>query len=82
MTLYTDDKTKLPENEWVTTDNGKILKDVGRVNSYIVRKRFNVNAQPNYALLDSGTGELIVPVRGYDLDIEGYLNFLKSGLER
>lgn len=82
VTLYTDDKTKLPENEWVTTDNGKILKDVGRVNSYIVRKRFNVNAQPNYALLDSGTGELIVPVRGYDLDIEGYLNFLKSGLER
>lgn len=82
VTLYTDDKTKLPEDKWMTTDTGKVLKDVGRVNSYIVRKRFNVNAQPNYALLDSGTGELIVPVRGYDLDVEGYIAFLKSGLER
>lgn len=82
VTLYTDDKSKLPENKWMTTDTGKVLKDVGRVNSYIVRKRFNVNAQPNYALLDSRTGELIVPVRGYDLDVEGYVAFLKSGLER
>ena len=82
VTLYTDDKTKLPEDKWMTTDTGKVLKDVGRVNSYIVRKRFNVNAQPNYALLDSVTGDLIVPVRGYDLDVEGYIAFLKSGLER
>ena len=66
----------------MTTDAGKVLKDVGRVSSYIVRKRFNVNAQPNYALLDSATGDLIVPVRGYDLDVEGYIAFLESGLER
>lgn len=80
VALYTDDKTKLPENRWITADNGKILKDVGRVNSYIVRERFNVNAQPNYALLDSQTGKLLAPVRGYDLDVEKYIEFLESGL--
>ena len=80
VTLYTDDKVKLPEDKWITTENGKILKDVGRVNSYIVRERFNVNAQPNYALLDPQTGELLAPVRGYDLDIEEYIDFLESVL--
>lgn len=77
--LYTDDKMKLPEDKWITTESGKVLKDVGRVNSHIVRERFGVNAQPNYALL-SPAGELIVPVRGYDLDIDGFVKFLESGL--
>ncbi len=75
--LYNDDKTKLPESKWFTTPEGKVLKDVGRVNSYIARSRFGVNAQPNYALLDS-EGKLLVPVRGYDLSISGFVEFLKS----
>ena len=50
--LYTDDKEKLPESEWVTTKNGKVLKDRGRVNAYYVRERFDVSAQPNYVILD------------------------------
>ena len=79
--LYNDDKTKLKEEDWVTTDDGKTLKDIGRANSYLVRKRFNVNAQPNYALLDSD-GNLLVPVRGYNLSVDGYVDFLQSGLER
>ena len=80
VALHTDDKTKLPENEWLTTENGKVLKDRGRVNSYIVRERFGVNAQPNYALLSSD-GQLLAPVRGYDLSIPGFLDFLKQGLD-
>ena len=79
--LYNDDKTKLKEEDWVTTPEGKTLKDIGRVNSYIVRERFNVNAQPNYALLDSN-GDLLVPVRGYDLSVDGFVEFLKAGLEK
>ena len=38
------------------------------------------NAQPNYVLL-SPSGELLVPVRGYDLSIDGFVNFLQSGLD-
>ena len=78
--LYNDDKTRLDKQDWVTTKEGKVLKDIGRVNSYIVRERFNVNAQPNYALLGSD-GELLVPVRGYNLSVDGFVDFLESGLK-
>lgn len=80
VALYTDDKTKLPESEWITTSAGKVLKDVGRVNSYIVRERFGVNAQPNYALLDQN-GTLLAPVRGYNLDVQGFVDFLEGALK-
>ncbi len=80
VALHTDDKTKLEEKDWVTLDNGKVLKDLGRKNSYIVRTRFNVNAQPNYALLGTD-GDLLVPIRGYNLDVDGFVEFLQSGLE-
>ena len=78
--LYMDDKAKLPASRWVTTDSGKVLKDVGRVNSHIAQTRFGVNAQPNYALL-SPEGELLAPVRGYDLSVPGFVEFLQSGLQ-
>ena len=80
VALYTDDKQKLDESEWITTPNGDVLKDLGRINSYIARTRFGVNAQPNYVLL-SPDGEMLAPVRGYDLSIPGFVEFLKSGLE-
>lgn len=78
--LYTDDKTRLEEKDWIVAENGKVLKDLGRVNSYIVRTRFVVNAQPNYVILSSD-GKQLVPIRGYNLDIEDYIKFLKSGIE-
>ncbi len=80
VVLYMDDKAQLPESKWVTTSSGKVLKQVGRANSYIVKEKFGVNAQPNYALLSSD-GELLAPVRGYNLDVEAYIDFLKSGLK-
>ncbi|MGM9740092.1 MAG: protein-disulfide reductase DsbD family protein [Candidatus Cryptobacteroides sp.] len=79
VALYTDDKMKLPEDKWVTTENGKVLKDLGRVNSYYVREHFGVNAQPNYTIL-LPEGEQLVPVRGYNLDVDGFVEFLESGL--
>ncbi|MBQ9462410.1 MAG: thioredoxin family protein [Bacteroidales bacterium] len=79
VALYTDDKTKLDKEKWVTTEGGKVLKDLGRANSYMVRERFGVNAQPNYALLDSD-GQLLVPVRGYNLDVDAFIEFLRSGV--
>ena len=75
VSLYVDDKTKLPEDKWVTTDTGKVLKDVGRVNSNLVLNRFGVNSQPNYFILD-GAGDILRGPRGYNLDIEEFVNFL------
>ena len=77
VALYTDDKQKLPESQWLTTPEGKVLKDVGRVNSYIARTRFGVNAQPNYFILDAA-GKVIAGPRGYDLSIPGFLEFLST----
>lgn len=80
VALYTDDKQKLDEKDWVTdAETGKVYKDLGRANSYTARTLWNVNAQPNYVLL-SPDGELLAPVRGYDLSIDGFVEFLKSGL--
>lgn len=81
VVLYTDDKTKLPENEWVTTSSGKVLKDRGRVNAWFVRENFGVSAQPNYVLLSSD-GKQLAPIRGYNTDIDGFVEFLNSGLEK
>ena len=81
VALYTDDKTRLAEEDRVTdAQSGKVYKDLGRANSYIARTLWNVNAQPNYVLL-SPSGEMLVPVRGYDLSVEGFLAFLRSGLD-
>ena len=81
VALYTDDKQKLDKSEWVTdAETGKVYKDLGRANSYIARSLWNVNAQPNYVLL-SPSGEMLVPVRGYDLSVDGFVNFLQSGLD-
>lgn len=81
VVLYTDDKTKLPESEWVTTSSGKVLKDRGRVNAWFVRENFGVSAQPNYVLL-SPDGNQLAPIRGYNTDIDGFVEFLNSGLEK
>ena len=68
VALYTDDKQKLPESKWIRTPDGKVLKDVGRVNSYVARSRFGVNAQPNYFILDA-QGNVLSGPRGYDLSV-------------
>ena len=81
VAIYTDDKQKLDKEDYVTdAETGKVYKDLGRANSYIARTKWNVNAQPNYVLL-SPSGELLVPVRGYDLSIEGFVKFLQSGID-
>ena len=79
VALHVDDKTKLPESKWVVNDKGHTLKDVGRVNSYIALHDFGVNAQPNYFLLD-GDGRRLAGPRPYNLDIQGFVDFLDSAL--
>lgn len=81
VALYVDDKHKLDKEDWITDkETGKTYKDLGRVNSYIARERFNVNAQPNYILL-SPEGEVLVPPHSYDLSVDNFVNFLQSGID-
>ena len=78
--LYSDDKKILPESEWVTTDTGKVLKSLGKINSHYALTTYGVNAQPYY-VLQGRDGRQLVPPRGYDLSVEGFVEFLRSGLK-
>ena len=80
VALFSDDKKVLPEDEWVTTDSGKVLKSLGKINSYYALKTFGVNAQPYY-VLQGRDGKVLVPPRGYDLSVPGFIEFLRSGIE-
>lgn len=77
--LYMDDKSLLREDEWITTPSGRVLKTLGRVNAYNAMEWYGVNAQPYY-IIESASGEMLVPPRGYDLSVQGFIDFLESGL--
>ena len=80
VALYTDDKMPLPESDWVTTESGKVLKTLGKVNANYALTRFGVNAQPYY-VLQGKDGKILGEPRGYDLSVEGFVEFLKKGVE-
>jgi thiol:disulfide interchange protein DsbD len=80
VALYADDKLKVAEADWVTTDSGKVLKTLGKINSYYALKTYGVNAQPYY-VLQGAQGTPMVAPRGYDLDVQGFIDFLLSGVE-
>jgi len=81
VALYVDDKTiELPKKEWYTNANGREIKLLGRKNTEIQINRFKANAQPFYVMLDSD-GNLLVPARAYDLNINAFVKFLDSGVK-
>ena len=80
VALYTDDKMPLPESDWVTTDSGKVLKTLGKVNANYALTRFGVNAQPYY-VIQGRNGEILGEPRGYDLSVDGFVEFLRKGVE-
>ena len=75
-----DEKTvELPEDDWFYNKKGKLIKTLAKKNSTIQECFFDANTQPQYALLDN-EGNLLQPTKTYDLDVEGYIKFLKDGL--
>ena len=67
IALYNDDRTRLPEADWVTSSTGKVLRTMGRVNVEFEMQRFKTNTMPLYALVDHD-GSLLAEPRGTDLD--------------
>ncbi|NCD42762.1 MAG: DUF255 domain-containing protein [Bacteroidia bacterium] len=79
--LYVDDKTKLPEEDWVTSSyDGKVKKTVGKKYADYQISRFKTNAQPYYSLLDLN-GQLLLPPRAYSLDVDAFYEFLQEGIK-
>jgi thiol:disulfide interchange protein DsbD len=80
ISLYVDDKTQLPETEWVLSSaDGKIKKSIGKIYADMQIYNFNVNAQPYYILLGHN-GELLAKPRAYNLDVEEFITFLDTGI--
>ena len=80
VALYADDKLKVAEEDWVTTDAGKVLKTLGKINSYYALKTYGVNAQPYY-VLQGADGQPLIEPRGYNLDVDAFVDFLQRGVE-
>ncbi len=81
IALYCDDRTRLPENEWITSDiDGKVKKTLGQINADHEISMFGTNTQPLYAITDHEGNPLVEPM-AFNLNIEDYINWLDEGLE-
>ncbi len=82
VALYADANfIDLPENEWVTTKEGKVIKKLGSKNLNYQITRFNMNAQPYYVLMDWNENVLTKDNKAYDKTVENFVKFLNEGLE-
>jgi thiol:disulfide interchange protein DsbD len=77
VALYTDDRTKLPESEWYTSEvDGKVKKTIGQQNVDFEIARFQTNTIPLYVIMDAD-GNVVGQPRGTDLDVQSYLEWLQ-----
>ena len=81
VALYTDDRTKLPEEEWYTSEvDGKVKKTIGQQNIDYEIGMFQTNTIPLYVIMDAD-GKVVGQPKGTDLDVQSYLGWLKQGLQ-
>ncbi|MBR1834906.1 MAG: thioredoxin family protein [Bacteroidales bacterium] len=79
--LYVDENTiDLPESEWVTDNNGRVLKTLGRRNLYYEKSMYNMNAQPYYVIINADGQVLTKENYKYDRDVQKFIAFLNEGL--
>jgi thiol:disulfide interchange protein len=79
ISLYVDDKTELAESEKYTSSfSHKKVKTVGNKWSDFQAAKFGTNSQPYYVIVDKAGNPLVAP-QAFNLDINNYIEFLKSG---
>ena len=82
VALYADvNNIELPENEWVKTKDGKIIKTLGKKNHNFQIETFHANAQPLYVLMDADGNILTKEPKSYDRNIDNFIKFLDEGLD-
>lgn len=80
VSLYVDDRTQLPENEWVTSSiNGKPLKTIGKVNEDIEILKYKTNSLPLYVISDYSGNPINTPMPT-NLNVEEYKKWLDQGV--
>jgi thiol:disulfide interchange protein DsbD len=80
IALYVDDKTTMPESDWITSGyDHKVKKTIGKKYADFQISRFGVNAQPYYVILDHNQKVLVQPT-ARDLNPDHFIDFLDRGL--
>jgi thiol:disulfide interchange protein DsbD len=81
VALYVDDRTQLPENEWIVSKiDGKVKKTIGKVNEDMEISKFNTNALPLYVITDHDGNALNKPMPS-NMNVEEYKRWLDEGAE-
>jgi thioredoxin-related protein len=80
ISLYVDDRTQLPENEWIISAiDGKQKKTIGKINEDLEISMFKTNALPLYVITDHEGNPLNSP-KPTTLNIEEYKKWLDEGV--
>jgi len=79
--LYVDDRTQLPEDEWVVSAiDGKQKKTIGKLYEDLEISKFKTNALPLYVIADYEGNPMNVPMPT-NLNIDEYKKWLDEGVE-
>jgi len=82
ISLYGDDKRKLPESEYFTSKiTGNQITTIGGKWSDFQISKYESNARPLYVLLDAEENKLNEPI-AYEPDIKTYLSWLETGISK
>ena len=81
ISLYVDEREKLPEDEQYVSDaTGKKIRTVGNKWSEFQIKNYQSNTQPYYVITDYDGNELIES-SSYDPDIQKFVDWLDRGVK-
>ena len=80
ISLYADDRTQLPESEWITSKvDGKVKKTIGKINEDLEISGYKTNALPLYVITDHEGNALNKPMPT-NLNVGEYIKWLDEGL--
>ena len=80
ISLYVDDKLKLPETEWKKSADGSVLKQMGEQNLDFEATLTQNNSQPQYVFVDT-SGKIILNAGGYNPDVQRFLGMLNKAAQ-
>ncbi len=81
ISLFVDDRPRLPEEEQFVSDalgRERTIRTVGQKWSTFQAERYGANPQPYYVIIDHDEN-MLAPSYGYDTNIERYIEFLEKG---
>jgi thiol:disulfide interchange protein len=80
ISLYADDRTQIPENEWIVSAiDGKQKKTIGKINEDLEISKFKTNALPLYVIVDHEGNPLNKPMPT-NLNVQEYKRWLEEGV--